>query len=129
VYKNCLVGRVSQVFPHYSRVDLITDKQCKVAAQTGNGKYKGIHEGLYTTDTSHVIHLYDNTLELENKIKTGDVIISSGDGLLFPRGFALGRVATITRNDFNCTLILEPLIDFKTLEYCSVLMEDSSSPS
>jgi len=125
VYKNCLIGRISQVFPLYSRVDLITDKHCKVAVQTNKAKYKGIHEGLCVTDTTQVTHLYDNTLQLENKVKVGELIVSSGDGLIFPRGFVLGRITAITRNDFNCTLTLEPLIDLKTLEYCSVLLEDS----
>ena len=60
VFKDCLVGRVVEVYPYYSKVILITDPTCKVAAICTSTNVKGIHEGmlsLTTTKLSFVNHL------------------------------------------------------------------------
>ena len=45
VYKDCLVGRVTEVYPSYCKIVLITDPACKVAAVATSNSVKGIHEG------------------------------------------------------------------------------------
>ena len=50
-----------------------------------------------------------------------DLIISSGEGLLFPRGFGLGRIKQWERDGYNCFVTLKPLLDFKKIEYCYLL--------
>lgn len=115
VYKNCILGRVSQVFPYYSKITLITDKTCKIAAITSSG-VQGICEGrnnLSSLSLSYVNHL--------KTIKDGELVISSGEGLIFPRGFGLGKITRFEIEGFNYNIDLDLLIDFKTINYCYIL--------
>ncbi len=115
VYKDCLLGKVTEVYPYYSKVVLITDPGCKVAACCVSNNVKGIHEGILheTTKLSFVNHL-------EN-LKEGDLVISSGEGLIFPRGFGLGKIKRWERDGYTCLVDIEPLIDFKKIDYCTLL--------
>lgn len=115
VYKDCLVGRVIEVYPYYSKVILLTDPTCKVAALCTSTNVKGIHEGgrLESTKLSFVDHLQD--------LKQDDLIISSGEGPIFPRGFGLGRIKHWERDGYTCTVTIEPLLDLKKIEYCYLM--------
>lgn len=116
VYKNCLIGKVTEVFPLYAKVTLITDQNFKIAAFCSQTKTKGIFEGINQHDfaaLNHVSHL--------EKIQKNELVISSGEGLIFPRGFGLGRVCYFTSDGVDYTIRLEPLIDLKNLAYCYVM--------
>lgn len=118
VFKDCLLGRVVEVYPFYSKVVLITDPTCKVAAVCTSNNVKGIHEGmlnLKTTKLSFVSHL--------EEVKKDDLVISSGEGLIYPRGFGLGRVKEWERDGYTCCILLEPLIDFTKIEYCTLIQK------
>lgn len=136
LYCNAIVGRVTQVYPWYCKVSLITDVDCKVAScvacsvdeaakntkvfastlpkkslpnhasadlsdktLTKSGALcrlgaSGIHEGLNTPSLSalkYVSHL--------ESVAINDLIISSGEGLVFPRGFALGTVVAADKGE------------------------------
>jgi rod shape-determining protein MreC len=116
VYKNCLIGKITEVFPLYSKITLITDQNFKIAAFCSQTKTKGIFEGINQLDyaaLNHVSHL--------EKIQKNELVISSGEGLIFPRGFGLGRVCYFTSDGVDFTIRLEPLIDLKNLVYCYVM--------
>lgn len=116
VYKNCLVGRVTEVYPWYSKVQLITDASCKVGASCAQSRALGIHRGDNTTDTTaldYVSHL--------DKVEVGDMLLSSGEGLIFPQGFALGTIATCTPNGLYKKVGIKPLLNLRDLHYCVLL--------
>jgi rod shape-determining protein MreC len=118
LYKNCLIGRVSEVYPSYSKVLLITDKTCKIAALCGTTKSSGIHEGLNKKDyctLNYVSHLC--TLE------EGELVISSGEGLVFPQGFGLGKIKSFTRKGLFYDVVIEPLVDLKNIEYVYIIQK------
>ncbi len=118
VYKDCLIGKVIEVYPYYSKVVLITDPSCKVAALCVSTNVKGIHEGARTLETTKLSFV--NHLE---ELKEDDLVISSGEGLIFPRGFGLGRIKRWERDGYNCNVELQPLIDFKKVEYCYIIQK------
>lgn len=112
VYKNNLIGKVTKVYPTYSKVQLITDKACKVAAYCATTKAQGIHEGRNSTEhtsLSFVSHL--------QKVQQGDKIISSGTGLIFPRGFALGTITRAVQDGLYYDILVSPIVDLQTLDY------------
>ncbi len=116
VYRNCLVGRVTEVYPWYSKVRLITDAACKVAAYCVQTRASGIHEGVHKeneTTLRYVSHL--------NDIREHDLVISSGEGLIFPQGFALGCITEIQLDGLYYVVTIKPLIDLQRLRYCSIL--------
>jgi len=121
IHNTQLVGRVSEVFPSYCQITLITDSDCKVAAHTSKSKTHGIVVGANVTNScslSYVSHL-------EN-VSDDDLVISSGQGLVFPEGFCLGRIAQHTKNGLYHSIEITPLIDFTNLEFCVLLDRDST---
>ncbi len=122
LYKNCLLGRVIEVYPWYSKIILVTDRSCKVAAVCSQTQAQGIHEGLNTvqeTQLSFVSHL--------EPLSLSDMVISSGEGLVFPRGFGLGKIKEFYANELHYTINIEPLIDFSKITYCYLMKKGSIS--
>ncbi|MCA9770412.1 rod shape-determining protein MreC [Candidatus Dependentiae bacterium] len=116
VWKNCLLGRVTQVFGWYSKITLITDKQCNVAVYGVKHGAAGIHRGCNRNDTAcleHVSHL--------SSIDVGELLISSGQGLVFPKGFALGNVSDYRPGELFHNVKVKPLVDIQNLEYCYLI--------
>ena len=116
VYKNGLVGRVDEVYPLYSKVVLITDTACKVAASCAQTHADGIHEGCNRENKcvlNRVSHLA--------KVQEGDMVLSSGEGLIFPKGFALGKVKSYAPDGLVYRIEIEPLFDIRTLNYCFLM--------
>jgi rod shape-determining protein MreC len=118
VYKNMLLGKVTEVYPQYSKVVIITDSTCKVASCCAQTKAVGIHVGsneVSATQMHHVSHLA--TLQEQ------DLVLSSGEGLVFPRGFALGRVKQFQVDGLLYQVTVEPLCDISCIQYCYVLQK------
>lgn len=116
VYKNVLVGKINEVYPHYSKVVLVTDQACKVAAYCSTSKATGIYQGCneeWAAHLNHVSHL--------SQLEEGEMILSSGDGLIFPRGFGLGKVKSFQTHGLFHEVTIEPLLDLRSLSYCYVV--------
>jgi len=113
VANNTLIGRVVQVFPLYSKVVAITDAACKVAVVCAKSKTEGIHEGMNTlneTTVRYVSHL--------KSLVADDMLISSGEGLVFPRGFGIGKVIDYTNDGLFYSVRVKPLVDLNSVKYC-----------
>jgi len=113
IYKFQIIGRVTEVFRWCSKILLITDQSCKVAAYTNNTSAPGIVIGQNKTDSyqmAYTSHLH--------KIEPNDFIISSGQGLIFPEGFCLGKIKKHKVKGLYYKIKVEPLVDFNSLQYC-----------
>lgn len=121
VYKNCLVGRVTEVLPYFSRVSLITDPSCKISAFCKDSHEHAIHEGVGSLHQTKLTYVFDCRLDLEKRLKKGDLVLSSGEGLVFPKGFGLGTIASFSPEDLHFNVTLTPLVDFTTIDYCCVI--------
>jgi len=129
LYNNAIVGKVTDVYPWYCKVCLITDVDCKVAALCLSSMLSvkdrlkkgvsGIHEG--TNDFSYTVLRYVSHLETVN---VGDDVISSGEGLVFPRGFALGTINAIRKEELFYDITIKPAIDVQTLRYCVLISKE-----
>lgn len=116
VYKNCLVGKVEHVYAWYSKIRLITDASCKVAAYCATTKINGIYQGC--NEHNNALLQYVPHFE---PIKLNDLIVSSGEGIIFPQGFSLGSIASYQQDGLHHTICVKPHIDLPSLSYC-VLM-------
>lgn len=118
VYKNCLLGRVTDVYPFYSKVLLITDKLCKVAAYCADTGSNGIHVGknsMEYTSLDRVSHLCT--------VQKGDLVLSSGYGLVFPQGFALGKIAGYISGDLYHQIDISPVYNIQDIDYCFLIQK------
>jgi rod shape-determining protein MreC len=119
VYKNCLIGRVIEVYPWYSKVQLITDRLCKIAAMCTETLSVGIHEGTNqeTTRLRYVSHL--------SHITVNDLVLSSGQGLIFPKGFGLGRVVSYKVDGLHTEVVVQPTINLHQICYCTIISKSN----
>ncbi len=116
LYNDTVVGKVAEVYPRHSKVCLITDTQCKIGAYCAASRTVGIHEGRNengVTRLNYVDHLA--------KINEGDVILTSGEGLIFPEGFALGTVSEVSADGLYKSVSVKPFCDFQHIDYCVVM--------
>lgn len=86
-----LVGRITSVKKNYSFVRLVTDSRSRVASQVLNSTTSGIISGKPTRELDFELAIGD--------IKTGDVLITSGLGGIFPADIPIGVVEKITGNN------------------------------
>jgi len=122
VWCNALVGKVVEVYPWYCKVCLITDAECKVAAVCAKTGASGIHEGVNERDRTYVKHMsHLQTIELN------DTVLSSGDGLIFPMGFALGTITAVQRGEIFYEVTIKPCVDFQSLQYCTLIAKEDTS--
>jgi rod shape-determining protein MreC len=122
VYKNHLVGRVVDVYPWYSKVQLVTDSGCKVAGYCAGTQVHGIHKGCNidcNTVLTYVSHL--------EQLIVGDMVLSSGEGLIFPRGFLLGRIVSSKTDGLYQQVQLKTDVDMHALTHCMVLTKGNKS--
>lgn len=112
-YDNCIIGRISAVYANYSKLILITDKACKIAAYCSQSRVAGVFHGLNNIKRATLKHVH-HMFELIN----GDLVLSSGEGLIFPQGFALGVIKEFSCQDVDYDILIEPVIELDKLKYC-----------
>ncbi len=113
-----VVGRVVKVSPYSSRVLLITDSSSAVATLVQRTRARGIARGFGDSLT------IEYALRGED-ITTGDVLVTSGTGGVFPKGLPLGRVTSVTREPYAMfqRVSARPMVDFPQLEEVLVVLE------
>jgi rod shape-determining protein MreC len=114
-----LVGRVSEVQPHQSKVMLISDSLSEVAAVSeGASGEDGVVEG----SNSHNIYL--KFLPRGSQVKIGDAIVTSGLGNLFPQGITIGTVVDLEPDERQLFLQaqLRPVVNPSQLGVVLVLI-------
>jgi rod shape-determining protein MreC len=113
VYNNCIIGRVAHVYPYYSKVISCADPLCKIPVQCSKSRAKGIYEGTtyeYAGALRFVSHL-------ENLVND-ELVISSGEGVIFPEGLAVGNIAWFEREGLQYNVGVKPLVSLNELDYC-----------
>lgn len=118
VYKNSIVGRVVEVFPYYCKVRLITDCHSKIGACCMQTGACGIVEGINNKE--------ELKLSFANHLDTftvNDTLISSGEGLIFPRGFALGTIISCNKVGFSYNVRVKPCADLFALTHCYIIQK------
>lgn len=116
VYKNMLIGRVVEIYPWFSKVALITDRRCKISAQCQAGVV-----GIFSGKNNGEVEL--NYIPHFKEVLIGDMILSTGNGLVYPQGFALGEVASIHTDNVSHHIQVKTLLDFSSLSYVYIFIK------
>ncbi|MBI2345184.1 rod shape-determining protein MreC [Candidatus Dependentiae bacterium] len=116
IYKNALIGRIIEVYPWYSKVACVTDQRCKISTIVGTDGH-GISSGKN-----------NNRLELDfiphyKLVSIGDLAVSSGNGLVFPQGFVVGIVQSVTTDLVAHKISLKPFFELSEISYVYVLFK------
>jgi rod shape-determining protein MreC len=84
-----LVGQVVEVAPNASKVRLITDRRSGVAVFVQRTRAPGIVQG--SLEGALSLNFVDRTF----KTRTGDVVVTSGIGGIYPKGIVVGDVTAV----------------------------------
>ncbi len=121
VYKDNFVGKVIQVSPSSSNVQLLEDPESKISAfsQGLGGRARGILLGQFGSDL-----LLDKILH-EEKIAVGDLVYSEGLEGFLPRGLVLGKVVSVNEreNELFKQAKVNEVFDIKDLELVFVIKD------
>lgn len=112
-----LVGSVLSVSPVSAQVLLLTDSRRAVSAMVQRSREPGI-VGVVEADADMPGYLRMINLPRDANIQSGDTIISSGLGGIYPQGFVLGYVLEIAEEELGHLrfALLRPAANFNRLE-------------
>jgi rod shape-determining protein MreC len=119
-----LVGRVVEVASNWSRVQILLDSNSSVSAivqrTLDEGIVKGNVSSLLQDESLQMIYL-----PLDADIQTGDKVITSGFGDIFPKGLYIGTVTELFKNEYDAfiTAEIEANVDFYHLEEVLLVSE------
>jgi rod shape-determining protein MreC len=118
-----LVGRVVDAERGYSRVKRLIDTGSKVSAMLSRTRSGGI---LRTTGGGRLVMEW---VPPKADVVPGDTVISSGYGLVIPKGIPIGQVRSIVERptEFSLSLEVVPFVNFNVLEEVFVLVPDKGS--
>ncbi|MBN2207953.1 MAG: rod shape-determining protein MreC [Candidatus Coatesbacteria bacterium] len=88
-----VVGKIVKVSPHAARVQLLTDTRSSVAVIAQRSRAPGILQG----NGSSVCEMA--YIDADADIKSGDVLLTSGLGGIFPSGLRVGRVRSVVKKE------------------------------
>ncbi|KKR96869.1 MAG: Cell shape-determining protein MreC [candidate division TM6 bacterium GW2011_GWE2_41_16] len=121
VYKNCIIGRIISLEPHTSTILLTTDPRSKIAAYTAKTNAQGIYQGSGLLDSARLMfvsHLVP--------IESDDLVLSRGDGYIFPPGFCLGMITRLENKDnLYHRIIVKPTIDVSHISDCYLIQKSA----
>lgn len=121
-----LVGITIEVSEHVSTVRTILSPDLSVAAVCSSSAADyGIIEGTIAdaeNGNTRLIHV-----DIENKLKAGDLMITTGTSGLFPKGYSIGTIKSIEldSNGLSACAEIEPCIDIKRLTSVIVITDFS----
>ncbi len=110
-----LAGRITELGGGSARVLLLTDLNSRIPVVLETSRYRAVLAG---NNSSHPTLMF---LPKEAVVSSGDRVVTSGHGGLFPPGWAIGVVASTDSG----ILRVQPFTDWHRLEYVSVLRYES----
>jgi len=119
---SALVGRVVQVNPRTAKVQLLMDVSSAVNALVQSSRATGLVKG--QPDGTLVMDF----IPLEEKVKPGDIVLTSGLGGELPRSLVIGTVTDVMKRDIDLfqSAALKPAVDLNRLEIVQVIMNFES---
>jgi rod shape-determining protein MreC len=98
-----LVGRVSEVSDTRARVVLLGDPTCPVSATVRDAQNNVVDQGVIKTPAAvldeSIVEL--NFLRNATAVKPGQLVVTSDEGGLFPKGIRIGQIVDVRPVDFG----------------------------
>jgi rod shape-determining protein MreC len=118
-----LVGRVVDVRPGASIVQVLTDPTSTVGAHVVRTRTSGVVEGEPRGTMRFKYMARDGAA-----LRVGDLVVTAGQGGIFPRGIPIGRVRSVDDRGsalFNYAAV-EPAVDFGRIDEVLLVTGDAS---
>ena len=126
---NELVGIVIEVYSNWAKVQTISSTNTAVAATVEQtNEVSGIVRGYQDIGSREpLVKIYN--LPMNSTIKSGDTILTSGLGGIYPQGVRIGSVNTVETDNIKVSksAIIKPFADFNTLTQVVVVVPKDAS--
>lgn len=124
-----VVGFISDVYPHSSRVQLLTDPRTSIGAivQRAESRVSSVVRGNGNVPSEpQFVNIAKDADILE-----GDTLVTSGFGSIYPKGLSVGTIVSIHQNDndFVKYAVIRPSVDFSKLEEVFVILKSADTGS
>lgn len=116
-----LVGYTYNVTATKSTVRTIIDSEASIASLISSSRDQGTVRGTLGVDGTPLCRMY--YLPEDKLPRPGDLVVTSGVGMSFPKGIPIGTVRESTRGmeSNKQYIVVEPQADFQHIEYVIVL--------
>ncbi len=123
-----LVGYTYDVTETTAKVQTIINSDTSIPALIESTRYQGTIKGTLGINgepTCRMYYLSENHLP-----RQGDIVVTSGVGVEFPKGIPIGTVRESTRGmeEGKTYVVIEPIVDFERVEYVIVYRYIPSYP-
>lgn len=113
-----LVGQVTSVGTNWSIVQTLTNENIAVSVMVESTRDATGYITGYTEDNQNrnLAKVYD--LPMDSEVKEGDVILTSGVGMVYPKEIRIGEVIKVEEDKVKVmkSAIVKPYVDFNKLE-------------
>lgn len=118
-----LMGQVVEVGPYVSQVLLITDSTHALPVEINRNGLRAVVEGVGDLEQLALRHV-SNTMD----VVVGDLVVSSGLGGRFPRGYPVGVVKKVERNPGKpfADVFIEPRAHLNRTRHVLLVFRDDS---
>src|SRR4051812_48501778 len=116
-----LVGRVERVNPTSAKVRLINDLNSSVGVRLQTeARTTGVLRGQSQGNSLVIAYIRQ-----DDPIQQGDLVLTSGQGEVFPEGLVVGKVARVERKDADPfqAAVVDPAVEMDKLERLYVLAD------
>ncbi|MBQ3692787.1 MAG: rod shape-determining protein MreC [Clostridia bacterium] len=112
---NGLVGWISEVNVTTSKVTTLLSPEAKVGAMDQKSRDSGIATGSISLSDDGLLELA--VISADNKIKSGDIVITTGVGGVYPPDIVIGKVTKLDYDEYDTTpyAVIEPYEDLKSV--------------
>lgn len=116
-----VVGRVTEAGPNYSIVTTILDSSSAVGVRVSRTGGSGLVEGDDTLAENSQCQL--SFLDRSTPIIVGDVLETSGSGGIYPAGFVIGSIISVSADSTGNLqyAVVDPSVDFEDLHEVLVI--------
>ncbi len=118
-----LVGWVSEVSVTTAKVTTLLSPEAKVGAMDMKTHDSGIATGSanYCSDGQFIL----SVISADNKIKEGDIVVTTGVGGVYPPGLVVGKVTKLDYNVFDTTpyAVIKPYDDLRSISDVVVITD------
>jgi rod shape-determining protein MreC len=120
-----LVGRIAEVFPTMSRVQLVLDPESSanviLQAARADGALVAQPNG----------ELWVEMIDQQASVQTGELVLTSGLGGGYPPDIPVGQVISVRRRDYELfqQAVIQPVVDFDRLTIVLVITNYPTFPS
>ena len=114
-----LIGRVEEVFPSFSKVNLVSNKKVSLSAEI-QGKEEEI---IGVSKGEGNLKIVFDLIPQDKKVEKGDLVVTTALGGIFPKGFLIGEIVSTDYSDVKPfqTAQIKPAFELKNLNSLFVI--------